>query len=161
MVGRTTALLTDLGVAEADWQETLIKASILEREASVPEDLSKVARVILNRLELPEAETRGLLQMDSTVLYGVGKSGGLPTADDLGSDSPYNTYRVQGLPPTPIATPSQAAIEATINPADGDWLYFVTVNLDTGETLFSSTLAEQTSNIELLNKWCEQNEGRC
>ena len=161
MVGRTTALLTDLGIAEADWQETLIKASILEREAGVPDDLPKVARVILNRLELPEAETRGLLQMDSTVLYGVGKSGGLPTAEDLGSDSPYNTYRVQGLPPTPIATPSQAAIEATINPADGDWLYFVTVNLDTGETLFSSTLAEQTSNIELLTQWCEQNEGRC
>lgn len=161
MVGRTTQMLTDLGVPEADWQETLIKASILEREAGIPEDLPKVARVILNRLDQPEAETRGLLQMDSTVLYGVGKSGGLPTADDLGSDSPYNTYRVQGLPPTPIASPSQAAVEATIDPAEGDWLYFVTVNLDTGETLFSSTLEEQTTNIELLNEWCAQNEGRC
>ncbi|WP_242491722.1 endolytic transglycosylase MltG [Actinomyces minihominis] len=161
MIERTKMELTELGAPEAEWQETLIKASILEREAGAYEDLPKVARVIANRLEMPEAETRGLLQMDSTVLYGVGKYGGLPTADDLASDSPFNTYRFPGLPPAPIASPSPEAIAATIDPADGDWLYFVTVNLDTGETLFSSTLEEQTENVKLLSQWCEENEGRC
>lgn len=161
MIERTKTTLTDLGVPETDWEDVLIKASILEREAGLESDMPKVARVIANRLEQPEAETRGLLQMDSTVLYGVGKYGGLPTSEDLGSDSPYNTYKVKGLPPTPIASPSTAAIEATINPDEGDWLYFVTVNLDTGETLFAPTLAEQTKNIEKLNAWCAANEGRC
>lgn len=161
MIAGTTTMLTTMGVAEKDWQTTLIKASILEREVSVEKDMPKVARVILNRLDDPDAETKGLLQMDSTVLYGVGKYGGLPTEADLASDSPYNTYRVTGLPPSPIATPSRTAVEATIHPAEGDWLYFVTVNLDTGETLFTSTLAEQQKNIELLNQWCKDNEGRC
>lgn len=161
MVERTKDTLSGLGVPEDEWENVLIKASILEREAGLEIDMPKVARVISNRLDNPEAETRGLLQMDSTVLYGVDKYGGLPTSEDLASDSPYNTYKVKGLPPTPIASPSLAAIEATINPAEGNWLYFVTVNLDTGETLFASNLDEQTKNIEQLNQWCSQNQGRC
>lgn len=161
MIDRTKTILTDLGAPEDEWENILIKASILEREVGLESDMPKVARVIVNRLSNPDAETRGLLQMDSTVLYGVGKFGGLPTSEDLGSDSPYNTYLVKGLPPTPIASPSLAAIEATISPADGDWLYFVTVNLDTGETLFASNLEEQTANIEQLKAWCTDNEGRC
>lgn len=161
MIDATKAKLKDLDAPEDQWQEILIKASILEREAGLEEDMPKVARVISNRLAQPDAETHGLLQMDSTVLYGVGKRGGLPTSEDLESDTPYNTYKVKGLPPTPIASPSTAAIEATLHPAEGDWLYFVTVNLDTGETLFTSDLDKQTENIELLRQWCEANEGRC
>lgn len=161
MVAGTVATLGRLGIPEDQWQLVLTKASILEREAGSVEDMPKVARVIQNRLDTPEGETRGLLQMDSTVLYGVGKSGGLPTEEDLASDSPYNTYRVVGLPPGPIASPSEAALEATVNPAEGDWLYFVTVNLDTGETLFTGTLAEQEENIALLRQWCTENEDRC
>ncbi len=161
MVGNTVQTLNVLEVPQEDWQETLTKASILEREAGSLEDMPKVARVIQNRLDSPAGETLGLLQMDSTVLYGVGKSGGLPTEADLASDSPYNTYRVAGLPPGPIASPSEEAIEATVHPAEGDWLYFVTVNLDTGETLFTSSLAEQEANIELLRQWCEANKDRC
>lgn len=161
MVAATVSDLTALGVPQDQWQVVLTKASILEREAGSVEDMPKVARVIQNRLDQPEGETRGLLQMDSTVLYGVGKSGGLPTEEDLASDSPYNTYRVVGLPPGPIASPSKAALGATVDPADGDWLYFVTINLDTGETLFTSTLEEQEANIELLRQWCAENEDRC
>ena len=161
MVQATKDILTDLDVPEDQWETILIKASILEREVITHTDLPKVARVIENRLTLPEAETVGLLQMDSTVLYGVGKYGGIPTAADLADDNPYNTYRVKGLPPSPIATPSLEAIEATLNPEDGDWLYFVTVDLDTGETLFASTLDEQVRNQVKLDEWCAANEGRC
>lgn len=161
MVDRTTALLKSLDVPEDQWEEVLTKASILEREVISDDDRPKVARVIENRLADPGGETLGLLQMDSTVLYGVGKSGGIPTTDDLESDSPYNTYRAAGLPPTPIAAPSVESIEATLEPADGDWLYFVTINLDTGETRFSSTIEEQVENTQLLTQWCEENPGKC
>ncbi len=161
MVRATKQTLEGLAVPEDQWEEVLTKASILEREAGSVEDMPKVARVISNRLEQTDGETRGMLQMDSTVLYGVGKQGGLPTEEDLASDSPYNTYRVKGLPPGPVANPSVAAIEATLNPAEGSWLYFVTVNLDTGETLFTDTLAEQEKNIEKLSEWCEANPGKC
>lgn len=161
MVAKQVETLTNLGVPETEWMPVLTKASILEREAGASADLSKVARVIENRLEFTESETRGLLQMDSTVLYGVGKSGGIPTREELQNDNPYNTYLHKGLPPGPIATPSIEAIDATLSPAEGNWLYFVTVNLDTGETLFVDTLAEQEANIELLRQWCSENEGRC
>ena len=161
MVAATKDILMALEVPESQWQETLIKASILEREVISHTDLPKVARVIENRLTQPNGETAGFLQMDSTVLYGVGKYGGIPTASELATESPYNTYRVKGLPPTPISTPSLEAIEATVNPADGDWLYFVTVDLDTGETLFASTLDEQINNQKLLDSWCAANPGRC
>lgn len=159
MIAATVETLTTLGVPEDQWMEVLTKASILEREAGNHIDLPKVARVIENRLEMTDAETVGLLQMDSTALYGVGKSGGIPTPDDLKDDNPYNTYIHKGLPPGPIASPSVEAIEATLNPAEGSWLYFVTVNLDTGETLFADTLAEQEANQELLTQWCEANGG--
>ncbi len=157
MVAATVDTLTTLGVPEDQWMEILTKASILEREAGNHVDLAKVARVIENRLENTDAETVGLLQMDSTVLYGVGKSGGIPTLADLQDDNPYNTYIHKGLPPGPIASPSVEAIEATLNPEEGSWLYFVTVNLDTGETKFADTLAEQEENQKLLDEWCAAN----
>ncbi len=161
MVAATVAELDSLGVA-ADQRETLlITASILEREVNIDEYLPMVARVIENRLTNTSAETQGYLQMDSTVLYGVGKTGGVPNADDLANDNPYNTYIYKGLPPTPIAQPGQAAIEAVLNPAEGSWLYYVTVNLDTGETLFADTYAEQQANKEKFDEYCAANEGKC
>ena len=161
MVQATKDELKDLGVAEADQMNVLIKASILEREFNIEQYLPQGARVIDNRLDKLEAETRGRLQMDSTVLYGVGKTGGIPTQADMENDNPYNTYLHAGLPPTPISQPSQAALKATLNPAQGDWLYFITVNLDTGETLFSNTLQEQEANTEKLKQWCNDNPGKC
>lgn len=162
MVDGMKANLDKLQVPEKDRQEVLIKASILEREVNIDEYYPKVARVIENRLTKPQAETVGYLNMDSTVLYGVGKTGGVPTAAELAdADNPYNTYKHKGLPPTPIASPSVRAIEATLKPEPGDWLYFVTVNLDTGETKFASTLEEQERNKQEFVKWCEDNKGKC
>lgn len=161
MVAPTTAFMEESGRPEADWEPILTKASIIEREVNWDEHMPKVARVIENRLANPSAETLGMLQMDSTVNYGVGKTGGIPTDVDFANDNPYNTYLHAGLPPTPIASPSLAALEAALDPPAGDWLYFVTVNLDTGETLFTDSFDEMKKNTEQLTKWCAENPGKC
>jgi UPF0755 protein len=133
-------------------EEVVTVASIVQREARHPGDFPKVAREIYNRLD------QGMpLQMDSTVHYAVGKSGEVATTDeDRASSSPYNTYRFPGLPPGPIAAPGDAALEAALNPAKGDWIYFVTVNIDTGETKFASTDAEHQQNVAELREFCSQ-----
>lgn len=140
--------------------EALTIASIVEREVARPEDRPKVARVIYNRL------AQGMrLQMDSTVHYAAGESGSVWTSDEArASDSPYNTYKHKGLPPGPIASPGAAALEAAIAPAEGDWLFFVAVNLDTGETRFTRTAAEHQRAVDELHAWCaasEQNREKC
>ncbi len=113
--------------------EVLIVASLLEGEVT-PEDFAKVAAVVYNRLE-----AKVPLQLDSTVSYALGIHELELSADQLKTDSPYNTYEVTGLPPTPINSPGEAALEAALSPARGKWLYFVTVNPDTGETKFAKT----------------------
>lgn len=160
MVALQVKRLGEAGVKEADYQTILIKASILEREVNIDEYLPKVARVIENRLADTAGETRGLLQMDSSVLYGLGIVGGVPTQEQLAIDTPYNLYIHPGLPPTPIANPGERAIEMALNPEPGAWLYFVTINLDTGETRFASTLAEHEENVKLYRKYCETSD-RC
>ncbi|WP_371164660.1 endolytic transglycosylase MltG [Buchananella felis] len=160
MVALQKSRLEAAGVAEADFQTVLIKASILEREVNIDEYLPKVARVIENRLQDADGETRGLLQMDSTVLYGVGQVGGVPTQEQLAIDTPFNTYMHPGLPPAPIANPGERAIEVALAPAEGSWLYFVSINLDTGETLFASTLEEHEKNVKLYREFCETSD-RC
>lgn len=113
--------------------EVLTVASLLEGEV-IPEDFAKVAAVVYNRLEADMP-----LQFDSTVSYALGLDELELSADQLNTDSPYNTYRVKGLPPTPINSPGEAALEAALAPAKGKWLYFVTVNPDTGETKFAKS----------------------
>jgi UPF0755 protein len=110
--GRSAAL----GVTP--WQAMVI-ASLIEREAKVEADRAKISRVIYNRLQRDMN-----LEIDATVLYAVGRDRGL-TLNDLQIDSPYNTYKVKGLPPTPIASPSRKSIEAALNPAEGKWLWYV------------------------------------
>lgn len=161
MIAARVKQLDNLKVPEADRQSLLIKASILEREVNIDEYLPKVARVIENRLADPAGETVGKLQMDSTVLYGVGKTGGIPTAEDLANDNPYNTYLHPGLPAAPIAQPAIEAIEAMMKPAEGPWLYFVTVDLDTGETRFASTKAEHDANKAVLDAYCAAQPSKC
>lgn len=156
MIDKTTRTLDELNVTSDEQQRVLTIASIVEREAFTSEVYGKVARVILNRLDDTD-EVDGLLQMDSTVLYGVGKTGGMPTSDDLDDDNPYNTYQESGLPPTPIGSPGPEVLEATVNPPEGDWLYFVTVDLDTGETLFTGDHEEHERNREQLQEWLEDN----
>ncbi|MEE6281089.1 endolytic transglycosylase MltG [Georgenia sunbinii] len=156
MVAQTVSTLDRLGVPAEDQQAVLTKASIVEREVFVAEDYGRVARVIENRLTDVD-DVNGRLQMDSTVLYGAGRVGGIPTRAELEDDNPYNTYVHPGLPPTPIGAPGAAAVEAVLNPPEGDWLYFVTINLETGETRFSGDYAEHQRNIVELNQWLEEN----
>jgi UPF0755 protein len=145
-----TGRARDLGYTP---EEVMTVASLVEAEASRPEDRARVARVIYNRLE--GDETDGLLQLDATVNYASGEDlGARTTEEDRQIDSPYNTYRYPGLPPTPIEAPGDAAIEAAANPADGDWFYYVTVDLATGETKFAETFAEHEQNVAELNEYC-------
>ena len=117
-------------------EQLMVVASLVEAESNRDEDRGKVARVIYNRLET--GKTDKLLQIDATVNYGIGRNLGIGlTTEDLQVDSPYNTYQNPGLPPTPIEAPGDAAIEAAAHPTDGPWIYYVTVNLRTGETKFT------------------------
>lgn len=156
MVSQRTSELTNLGIPPEDWERTIIVASIVEREVNWPEYYGQVARVIENRLT-DTTQVVGRLQMDSTVLYGVGKTGGVPTQEDLAADNPYNTYIHAGLPPAPISNPGIEVIEASYNPPEGDWLYFVTTNLETGETKFSTTLDEHNVYVQELRDWVAAN----
>lgn len=149
------AQLDQLGIPRERWQADLIKGSILEREAGTSADLNKVARVIENRL-VDKDQVMGKLQMDSTVLYGLGIEGGVPTKDQLAKDTPFNTYLHAGLPPTPIGATGLEALQAVENPADGNWLYFVTVNLESGETKFSANYDEHKANVEEFKKWVKE-----
>ncbi len=138
----------------------LIVASIIEREVFIDADRPKVARVIYNRLAEGMA-----LQLDSTVAYAVNKTGTVwTTAAERNTDSPYNTYKYPGLPPGPITAPARAALEAAIEPAEGDWLYFVPVNLETGETEFNATKADHDRSVAKLQEWCtasDENRAKC
>lgn len=156
MVAQTTSVLTSKGVPQDRWEDVLTRASIIEREAKHDEDRPKMARAIQNRLDIDMP-----LQIDAIVAYGLGKSGAdltyADTKDAQPPYNPYNVYKVMGLPPTPIASPGAASIDAVLNPADGKWLYWATVNLDTGETKFADTFPEHQENVDELQRWREAN----
>lgn len=158
LVDHQIALLNELGVPEGDRQRVLTWASIVEKEAGRPEDFGKVSRVIANRLDQGM-----LLQMDSTAQFGYGTShdGSVWSSDEaLNDDNPWNTYVHEGLPAGPIANPGRAAIEATVNPEPGDWIYFAAINLDTGESAFSATQEEHDAAVQQLTEWCAANPGK-
>ena len=118
--------------------ELITIASLAEREAGTPPDeRGKVVRVILNRLE-----KKTPLGIDASIMYGLGKTTGALTASDLKKDTPYNNRIHPGLPPTPIATPSKAALQAAIKPPDGPWIYYVLVSKDPPSHLFTDSFAE-------------------
>jgi len=125
--------------------QAMIVASLVQAEGR-GSDMNKVARVIYNRLEGPgdKQGTYGLLQIDASVNYALGREGVVSVSTDeiQNTDSPYNTYKHAGLPPTPIEAPGQEAMQAALQPATGDWYYYVTVNLATGETKFAETYDE-------------------
>lgn len=100
--------------------QAVIAASLVEREARVDEDRGKVARVIFNRLD-----RKMPLQIDATVLYALGRPQQSVSFKDREVDSPYNTYRIPGLPPGPIANPGRKSLEATVSPTPGNWIYYV------------------------------------
>ena len=139
--------------------ELMIVASLVEAEANRDEDRGKVARVIYNRLETDA--TGGLLQIDATVNYALGRDLGLNLNEEqLQVDSPYNTRRYPGLPPGPIESPGDKAIEAAANPPQGPWLYYATVNLDTGETKFTGDYDEFLQFRQELEAYCDGSD-RC
>ena len=128
----------------ASEEELLTLASIVEKETAVPEERRRVASVFVNRLK------RGMrLQTDPTVIYGItegkGALGRGLRATELAQATPYNTYVRAGLPPTPIANPGKAAIEAAANPEPDDFLYFVADG--TGGHAFARTLEEHNRNV--------------
>ena len=141
--------LVALGVKPEDMVRVLTIASLVEKEAPRDEDKPLVSGVIANRLAAGKA-----LQLNSTVSFASGIADSLvTTAEQRQSDSPYNTYLHKGLPPGPICSPSAASIQAALHPAAHDFLFFVTVNPDTGETKYASTYDEHLKNVELLHQW--------
>lgn len=154
MVARTRESLAKAGVPDADVQRVLTIASIIEREARTA-DFPRVSRVIANRVA-----DGMMLQMDSTAQYGYGElhAGKASTSEEAQHDAnDWNTYVITGLPATPIANSGDAAIDAAMHPADGPWLYFVTVDFSTGETQFSETYEEHQQGIKKMRAWCSSN----
>ncbi|MEH0146217.1 endolytic transglycosylase MltG [Corynebacterium sp. Q4381] len=147
LVTRSAKLYNDSGIVDRAQAigltpyELLVAASLVEREAPAGE-FDKVARVILNRLDEPMR-----LQFDSTVNYDLPSVEVATTDADRGRVTPWNTYAMDGLPQTPISSPSMEAIEAMENPAEGNWLFFVTVDKD-GTTVFNDTLEEHFADTE-------------
>jgi UPF0755 protein len=131
------------GLPLHDEYELLTVASIVEKESGLPEELPKIAGLYLHRLSIGMR-----LQADPTVIYGLGDQydGDLHTVD-LRTDTPYNTYTRTGLPPTPIALPSAAAIKACAHPEKTDALYFVASVKGDGSHVFSATLEQHNAAV--------------
>ena len=147
MVNRTKKALDDAGVAAGDREKVLTLAGLVQKEGN-GEDDPKVARVFLNRI------AQGMrLQSDATVSYGAGGTTVVPTAKEKAQKNGYNTYLRDGLPVGPISSPGDVAIQAAVSPAKGKWLYFVTVNLETGETKFANTYPEHQKNADEFLRW--------
>ncbi|MBD3764737.1 MAG: endolytic transglycosylase MltG [Rhodobacterales bacterium] len=155
MQARQDRVLADLwaarapGLPYASPEEALVMASIVEKETGIADERKLVASVFVNRLE------RGMkLQTDPTVIYGV-TEGRAPLGRDLRQSelrraTPWNTYVIDGLPPTPIANPGRLSIEAALNPAESDYVFFVADG--SGGHAFAETLAEHNANVA---KWRE------
>ena len=135
--------------------QVLVMASIIEKEAGPrDEDRAKIARVFYNRIE------QGIkLQSDATVAYANNTTGRVSTTDaERALASPYNTYYVKGLPVGPITSPSRKSLEAALHPAEGDWLFFAVVNLDTGETEFNVDKAGHDATVAKWQAWCAKSD---
>lgn len=150
---RQEAILADLWASRAEGlpyatpDEALTMASIVEKETGIPEERKRVASVFLNRL------AKGMkLQTDPTVIYGLTKGQGVLgrglRQSELRGRTPYNTYVIDGLPPTPIANPGRESIAAALDPETTDYLFFVADG--TGGHAFATTLAEHNDNVA---KW--------
>jgi UPF0755 protein len=157
LVDRMFQALDEAGVAPADRWRTIVLASVIQREAGLRDDYYKVSRVFLNRLDPAKWES-GRLESDATVSYGTGNTHLVTTtkAEREDPNNLYNTYLHPGLPVGPISNPGDLAIDAALHPADGDWVFFVTWNLDTGETIFSTTVEEHDAGVKKWSDWMEE-----
>ncbi|WP_010202666.1 endolytic transglycosylase MltG [Salinibacterium sp. PAMC 21357] len=156
MVNTMYEKLDAAGVAVEDRYRILTMAALVQREAGPnTDDFYKIARVFYNRLD------QGiLLQSDATVAYGTGNLHTVWTTDSERADAsnPYNTYANPGLPVGPIGLPGELAIDAAINPVAGDWLFFVPINLATGETVFTTNVDDHEAAAQQLRDWCAESE---
>jgi UPF0755 protein len=144
MATKMDRVLDELGYDKAEAlqgrtaYELVTTASLIEKEvAAVPSDLPKAARVIYNRLDAGEP-----LGIDAAIFYGLGRAGGELTKSELAQPTPYNNRLVKGLPPTPICLPSKASLQAAIQPADGNWKYYLQTELKPPQFLFTDSYAE-------------------
>ncbi|MBC2835859.1 endolytic transglycosylase MltG [Paragemmobacter straminiformis] len=155
MAARQTATMAELWATRAEGlpydtpEQAMVMASIVEKETGIAEERKRVASVFINRIE------QGMrLQTDPTVIYGITKGEGVLgrglRQSELRRETPYNTYVIDGLPPTPIANPGRLSIEAALNPDKTDFLYFVADG--SGGHVFAKTLAEHNENVA---KWRE------
>lgn len=154
LVEHQKQILESHGVPVEKQQEILTIASIIEKEAGIAADFAKVSRVIQNRLEIDMK-----LGMDSTAQFGVGEhdSGNVWSSDEaLTSENPWNTYVHTGLPIGPIANPGEAAIIAALQPAEGEWLFFVVAPGGTGASTFSNTYEEHEEAEAAYRTWCSE-----
>ena len=145
------------GVAVADRHRVLTLAGLTQKEGGNTADFYKIARVWSNRLA-----QKMNLESDATVSYGAGSTKMNTTvAQRANASNRYNTYANPGLPIGPISNPGDEAIKATLNPAAGNWLYFVVVNCATAETAFSATSAAHEAAVAQLGAWLKKNPGGC
>lgn len=155
MVNTTFEHLDAAGVAVEDRHKVLTMAALIQREAGPnQDDFYKISRVFTNRLE------QGInLESDATVAYGADTLDTVWTdpADRANAENKYNTYANPGLPIGPIGAAGDLAIDAALHPADGPWLFFVPINLATGETVFSETVEEHDAAVDVLQNWCREN----
>lgn len=139
--------------------EIMTIASLIQAEGR-GSDMPKVSRVVYNRLDTSGYPTFGKLQIDATVNYALDRKGVVAVSQDEidNTDSPYNTYQNAGLPPGPINSPGDEAIKAAVNPADGNWLFYVTVNLRTGETKFTDSYNTFLQYRQELKTYCDTSD---
>lgn len=152
MVDRRVAQLEERAVPRGDWYRVLTAASVIETETYNQNEKPKVARVLTNRLA-----GGGALQMDSIILYPVSEDRIFTTSEERASSQPYNSYKHNGLPPTPISAPDEASLDAFLEPPPGDWWFYVTVDLDSGETRYAITYEGHKENVVLLRAWLAEN----
>ena len=158
LVEQTDIVLERANVAPRDRYGTLIAASLIEREARVREEQSVIASVINNRVD------QGMrLQIDATVVYAkyreTGEIVNSVLTSDLEIDSPWNTYLIDGMPPTPISGAGESAIQAAAKPDDTDYLFYVVSNRETGEHAFAETLEEHNANVARYRELRAQEDG--
>lgn len=147
----TEAGLVDDAVPGYTQQELLTLASIIQKEVLLPEERAQVAEVIYDRLagECTGVPT-GMLQMDSTVNFIKGADTGTPftTEEDRAVDDPYNTYKYPGLPPGPIGAPSEATMEAAVNPSSEGYCYFVAAGDGSNSSYFAADYSDHLANVD-------------
>jgi UPF0755 protein len=154
MVDRMSQEIAKFEIPADQVHRVLTLASVIQREVRTEADFYKASRVFLNRIEIGMA-----LQSDATVSYGVDGNTASTSKADRANKNGYNTYLYPGLPIGPISAPGSMAIDSVLNPAEGKWLYFCTINLETGETVFSETYAEHGKAVARWLAWMKANPG--